>query len=168
LLILLMFLTLIFFNEINNLELDRSADRAIMYTYTKETKQRMLMKFNIFQFKISSEAADRINEVGFDGDLGKFAMEAKITRDVGCFGSDRWEPEMAAKFNLVAECEASNLEDVFHMGNGYGDQSKFTKLGNMHSLSVGDLVECVDTGDVLMVDPMGWTAVSYQGLRWVA
>ena len=126
------------------------------------------MKFNIFQHILSSEAIDRINEVGFDGDLGEFAIEAKITRDVGCFGSERWEPAMAAKFNLVAECEADNLEDVFHMGNGYGDQSKFTKLGNMHSLSVGDLVECVDTGDVLMVDPEGWTSVSYQGLRWVA
>ena len=71
------------------------------------------MKFNIFQFKISREAADRINEVGFEGDLGEFAIEAKITRDVGCFGSERWEPMMASKFNLVAKCEASNLEDVF-------------------------------------------------------
>ena len=126
------------------------------------------MKFNIFQFKISREAADRINEVGFEGDLGEFAIEAKITRDVGCFGSERWEPVMASKFNLVAECEASNLEDVFHMGNGYGDQSKFTKVANMHSLSVGDLVECVDTGDVMMVDPAGWTAINYFGLGEVA
>ena len=126
------------------------------------------MKFNIFQFKISSEAADHLNQVGWEGDHGEFASEIKITRDVQFWGSERWEPAMAAKFNLVAECEAHNLEDVFHMGNGYGDQSKFTKLGNMHSLSVGDLVECVDTGDVLMVDPMGWTAVSYQGLRWWA
>ena len=123
------------------------------------------MKFNIFQFKISREAADRINEVGFEGDLGEFAIEAKITRDVGCFGSERWEPAMAAKFNLVAKCEASNLEDVFHMGNGYGDQSKFERIANMHSLSVGDLVECVDTGDMLMVDPAGWTSVSYYGLE---
>ena len=123
------------------------------------------MKFNIFQFKISSEAADRINEVGFEGDLGEFAIEAKITRDVGCFGSERWEPIMASKFNLVAICEASNLEDVFHMGNGYGDQSKFTKVANMHSLSVGDLVECVDTGDVMMVDPAGWTAINYFGFE---
>ena len=123
------------------------------------------MKFNIFQFKISREAVDRINDVGFDGDLGEFAIEAKITRDVGYFGSERWEPVMASKFNLVAKCEASNLEDVFHMGNGYGDQSKFTKIANMHSLSVGDLVECVDTGAVMMVDPTGWTAVNYFGLE---
>ena len=66
----------------------------------------MLMKFNIFQFKISGEAADRINEVGFDGDLGKFAIEAKITRDVGCFGSERWEPAMAAKSQPASVCPA--------------------------------------------------------------
>ena len=126
------------------------------------------MKFNIFQHILSSEAIDRINEVGFGGDLGEFQTDAKISRDVTFWGSESWEPAMASKFELVAECEADNLEDVFHMGNGYGDQSKFIRIANMHSLSVGDLVECVDTGDVLMVDPMGWTAVSYQGLRWWA
>jgi len=123
------------------------------------------MKFNIFQHKLSSEAVARINEVGFDGDLGEFATDAKISRDVTFFGSESWEPTMAAKFKKVATCEASNLEDVFHMGNGYGDQSKFERIAEMRSLSVGDLVECVDTGDMLMVDPEGWTCVSYYGLE---
>ncbi len=126
------------------------------------------MKFNIFQFKISKEASDHLNEVGFDGDLGEFETDVKIQRDVTFWGSESWEPSMAAKYNLVAKCEASNLEDVFHMGNGYGDQSMFTKIAEMRSLSVGDLVECVDTGDVLMVDPEGWTSVSYMGLKEVA
>jgi hypothetical protein len=126
------------------------------------------MKFNIFQHILSSEAIDRINEVGFGGDLGEFQTDAKISRDVTFWGSESWEPAMASKFNLVAECEADNLEDVFHMGNGYGDQSKFIRIANMHSLSVGDLVECVDTGDVMMIDPTGWTKVSYMGLREVA
>ena len=123
------------------------------------------MKFNIFQFKISSEAADHLNLVGWEGDHGEFASEIKITRDVQFWGSEKWEPAMAAKFNKVATCEASNLEDVFHMGNGYGDQSKFERIAKMRSLSVGDLVECVDTGDMMMVDPEGWTAVSYNGLE---
>ena len=126
------------------------------------------MKFNIFQHILSSEAIDRINEVGFGGDLGEFQTDAKISRDVTFWGSESWEPAMASKFNLVAECEADNLEDVFHMGNGYGDQSKFIRIANMHSLSVGDLVECVDTGDVMMIDPTGWTSVSYIGLQEVA
>ncbi len=126
------------------------------------------MKFNIFQHILSSEAIDRINEVGFDGDLGEFQTDAKISRDVTFWGSESWEPAMASKFELVATCEANDLTDVFHMGNGYGDQSKFIRIANMRSLSVGDLVECVDTGDVMMVDPMGWTSVSYMGLQEVA
>ncbi len=126
------------------------------------------MKFNIFQHILSSEAIDRINEVGFDGDLGEFQTDAKISRDVTFWGSESWEPAMASKFELVATCEADDLADVFHMGNGYGDQSKFIRIANMRSLSVGDLVECVDTGDVMMVDPMGWTSVSYMGLQEVA
>ena len=73
------------------------------------------MKFNIFQHKLSSEAVARINEVGFDGDLGEFATDAKISRDVTFFGSESWEPMMATKFKKVATCEASNLEDVFHV-----------------------------------------------------
>lgn len=126
------------------------------------------MKFNIFQHILSSEAIDRINEVGFDGDLGEFQTDAKISRDVTFWGSESWEPAMASKFELVATCEANELSDVFHMGNGYGDQSKFIRIANMHSLSVGDLVECVDTGDVMMIDPTGWTSVSYIGLQEVA
>ncbi len=133
--------------------------------YSEETVKEAHMKFNIFQHRLSSEAIDRINEVGFEGDLGEFETDAKISRDVTFFGSERWEPTMAAKFKKVAMCEASNLEDVFHMGNGYGDQSKFERICDMRSLSVGDLVECVDTGDMLMVDPEGWTAVSYYGLE---
>ena len=123
------------------------------------------MKFNIFQHKLSSEAIARINEVGFEGDLGEFATDAKISRDVTFVGSENWEPMMAMKYKKVAVCEASNLEDVFHMGNGYGDQSKFERIGEMRSLSVGDLVECVDTGDMLMCDPEGWMCVSYMGLE---
>ena len=126
------------------------------------------MKFNIFQHILSSEAIDRINEVGSGGDLGEFQTDAKISRDVTFWGSESWEPGMASKFELVATCEANDLSDVFHMGNGYGDQSKFIRIANMHSLSVGDLVECVDTGDMMMVDPEGWTAVSYMGLQEVA
>lgn len=123
------------------------------------------MKFAIYQFNLSREAADRINEVGFDGDLGEFAQDAKIQRDVKFFGSESWESTMASRYSLVAVIEASNLDEVFHIGNGFGDQDKIERLDQMHSLSVGDLVECHDTGDVLMCDPEGWFAVDYMGLE---
>ena len=72
---------------------------------------------------------------------------------------------MASKYKKVAVITDCVLNEVFHIGNGYGDQSKIKRIGDMYSLSVGDLVECVDTGDMLMVDPEGWTCVSYYGLE---
>lgn len=123
------------------------------------------MKFAIYQFNLSCEAADLINKVGFDGDLGEFAQDAKIQRDVTFFGSESWEPKMATRYNLVARCEADNLDEVFHMGNGYGDTSKFEALERMHSVSVGDLVEDVETGELFMCDPEGWTSINYMGLQ---
>ena len=123
------------------------------------------MKFLIYQFNLSREAADRINEVGFDGDLGEFAQDAKIQRDVTFFGSNSWEPKMASRYNLVARCEADNLDEVFHIGNGFGDQDKIERLERMHSLSVGDLVEDVETGELFMCDPEGWTSINYMGLQ---
>ena len=123
------------------------------------------MKFSIYQFNLSREAADRINEVGFDGDLGKYAQDVKIQRDVNFFGSESWEPKMASRYNLVARCEADNLSEVFHIGNGYGDQSKIDRVERMRSVSVGDLVEDVETGELFMCDPEGWTPVNYMGLQ---
>ena len=100
------------------------------------------MKFNIFQTR-----------------------DSEIRREVTFDGSESWEPTMASKYQKVAVCEDVVLDEVFHIGNGYGDQSKIQRLGDMYSLSVGDLVECVDTGDMLMVAPEGYTAVSYYGLE---
>jgi hypothetical protein len=100
------------------------------------------MKFNIFQTR-----------------------DSEIRRELTFDGSESWEPTMASKYKKVAVIKDCVLNEVFHIGNGYGDQTKIQRIGDMYSLSVGDLVECVDTGDMLMVDPEGWTCVSYYGLE---
>ena len=100
------------------------------------------MKFNIFQTR-----------------------DAEIRRELTFDGSESWVPTMASKYKKVAVITDCVLNEVFHIGNGYGDQSKIKRIGDMYPLSVGDLVECVDTGDMLMVDPEGWTCVSYYGLE---
>ena len=117
------------------------------------------MRFSILQFRASRDAIDHLNSVGWDGDFGDYP-ELAIQRDVlFSGGSDGWSPWMMAYYRGVANVEATDLEEVFHIGNGYGDQDKIVKLDQMRSLSVGDLVECHDTGVVFMCDPMGWTAV---------
>jgi len=42
-------------------------------------------------------------------------------------------------YQIVAEIEATDLEDVFEIGN-MGPESAITRLAPMHSLSVGDIV----------------------------
>ena len=93
------------------------------------------MKFSIYQMQLTSDAADRINEVGFDGDLGEYALDAKIQRDVKFWGSEHWTPKMASRYNMVARGVADNLDEVFHIGNGYGDQEKIERLERMYSPS---------------------------------
>ena len=118
------------------------------------------MRFSVFQFRLSNEAVDRVNTNGWDVALREFP-EVAIHRDVKFEGSENYQSWMFNHYTLVAEMtDVSNLEEVFHLGNGYGEQSKITRVADrMHSMSVGDVIFCHDTNDYFMCDPMGWTAV---------
>lgn len=118
------------------------------------------MRFSIFQFRLSNEAVDRVNANGWDVALREFP-EVSIQRDVKFEGSENYQSWMFNHYNLVALIDdVSDLEDVFKIGNGYGEQSKMTRIASrMHSLSVGDIAFCHDTNTYFMCDPMGWTAV---------
>ena len=55
------------------------------------------------------------------------------------------------------------LEDVFHVGNGYGPAgSCIQKFCRMHSVSVGDIIVCEKDGTAYMVDGEGWSNVDFQ------
>ena len=123
------------------------------------------MKLAIYQHNITKAYTDRLKEVGPDGDLGEHELNWKITRDVAFWGSESWEPMMASKYKMVGEMEVTDMSEVFHLGNGYGDQTKLNRTDDMRSLSVGDLVEDVETGELFMCDPEGWTSINYMGLQ---
>jgi hypothetical protein len=46
-------------------------------------------------------------------------------------------------YSKVAEIEAADLEDVFDIGN-IGPAECITRIGRMHSISVGDIIEDAD------------------------
>jgi len=119
------------------------------------------MKFSVYQSQVSRAAIDRVNTNGWEVAIREFP-ELAVDRDVKFFGSEQFETSMFQYYVLVAEMtDISNLEDVFHVGNGYGDQSKMTRVADrMHSLSVGDIIFCHDTNTFLMCDPEGWTGIS--------
>ena len=118
------------------------------------------MMFSVYQARISMEAKDRINAVGWGGDHGAYEMEARIQRDVKFMsGSKAYVPEMSEHYSLVALCEAKNLDQVFEIGNLHTDRMQI--VDRMHSVSVGDIIDCHDTGDCFMVDPEGFTKIEF-------
>jgi len=117
------------------------------------------MRFSILQFRASRDAIDHLNSVDWGGDFGDYP-ELAILRDVSFHGgSEGFESWMFEYYRNVANVEASGLEEVFHVGNGYGDQDKIVRVDRMHSMSVGDIAFCHDTNVYFMCDPEGWTAV---------
>ena len=62
----------------------------------------------------------------------------------------------------VATVWARNLEEVFTVGNGMGEQSRLERHGQMKSVSVGDVVRDED-GKLHLVDNHGFLALDYQG-----
>ena len=62
----------------------------------------------------------------------------------------------------VATVWARNLEEVFEVGNGMGEQSRLERHGRMKSVSVGDVVRDED-GKLHLVDSTGFLALDYQG-----
>lgn len=116
------------------------------------------MKYSVYQYHMSREAVELVNSVGFDSAIA-LQPEIAIRREVCFFGSENFESWMLAHYTKVAEVECGDLDDVFHIGNGYGDQSKIRRVADrMHSVSVGDIIKTQD-GYLWMVDPEGFECV---------
>ena len=104
-----------------------------------------------------------MNSVGWDGDFGDFP-EIVIQRDVKFMGgSKNFESWMSDHYASVARVTGvDNLEDVFHVGNGYGPEgSCIQKFTRMHSVSVGDIIVNEKCGTAWMVDGEGWSNVDF-------
>ena len=62
------------------------------------------------------------------------------------------------QYELVATVEASGPEEVFHFGNM--QREKFTVGGEMVSVSVGDIIEEIETGKTWVVDKIGFVLIN--------
>ena len=120
------------------------------------------MSYLIHQFHLSNEASDHLNKVGWGGDFGDFP-EIVIQRDVKFSGSENFEPWMEDHFTSVARVTGvDTLEDVFHVGNGYGPEgSCIQKFTRMHSVSVGDIIVNEKCGTAWMCDSEGWSNIDF-------
>ena len=114
------------------------------------------MTYRVYQLKITREVYDYVNEVGHAEAAVKYP-EYKVSMDIRFQGSAKWEPSMFAYFSPVCEIGASDLEEVFHVGN-VGPEEKMVRLDRMHSVSVGDIIQD-PTGEFHMVDDFGFNKI---------
>ncbi len=63
--------------------------------------------------------------------------------------------DFLAHYQLVAEIEANDLNEVFNIGNNVGPEEKITRIARMHSISVGDVIRD-DTNKLFVVKPIGF------------
>jgi hypothetical protein len=118
--------------------------------------------YSVYQFSISGEARDAVNDLGWEGAAEQFP-EVAIHRDVmGFGGSEKFESWMGAHYRQVAEFNVPTLNAAFHEGN-VGERPK-----GMRSISIGDILVDDRTGLAWMVDCDGFNVVNAFGLQEVA
>ena len=152
------------------------------------------MSYNIFQIKVTEEIYEHVNgpEGGHSNTAKKYPLyHARM--ECSFDGSKRFLPEMFEHYTQVCEVadfQGSNLEEVFKILNGYyfdedankdewfdafvtGFQMRTITRKNgdvvtfrdMHSLSVGDIVEDTSTGKFHIVDGMGFKEIETKTLE---
>jgi len=93
-------------------------------------------------------------------------------REITCFGSESWKYSYFTEyFRKVCVVETTDLDECFHIMNrwspadeervsefgwveGYRTDGSYYKLRDLHSLSVGDIIE--RDGKFFMVEPAGF------------
>ena len=104
------------------------------------------MKFTVKQIQIADHVYDTVNAEGRFGFRAAAALfpEYHARLDTMMSGSKGYKTQYAEYYSPVCEIEADDLNGVFQIGN-IGPEESITRLGQMHSVSVGDII----------VDPQG-------------
>ena len=119
-----------------------------------------MTSYKIFQIRLSDEDYAKINETGHVSvPKNKARIEIHVaTYDDKDISSLVREALDRGFYDHVADIEATDLEDVFHVGN-VGPEEAITRHAPMHSISVGDVIEDTD-GVRHVVLPRGFAPVS--------
>ena len=89
--------------------------------------------------------------------LYQIPFENDLIRDIRFMNPLEIEA-VSDQFELVATVEADSLDQVFHFGNM--QRSKFNIVGEMVSVSVGDIIENLETGETHVVDNIGFVKIN--------
>ena len=89
--------------------------------------------------------------------LYQVPFENDLIRDIRFMNPIEIEA-VSDQYELVATVEANSLEGVFHFGNM--QRSKFNVVGEMVSVSVGDIIHNLDTDETHVVDNIGFVKIN--------
>ena len=125
------------------------------------------MEYKVYQVTLTDADVDLVNAEGHHA-VPKHYRNLNLSMGFGktddekrAMFAEAWsEGDYGAP---VATVWARNLEEVFTVGNGMGEQSRLEKHSQyMKSVSVGDVVRDED-GKLHLVDSCGFLALDYQG-----
>ena len=124
-------------------------------------------RYTVYQFKLSHEAADEVNRVGWDEAM-KLFPEVEINLRVSFMGgSTNFSEWMSEYYNPVCTIDAESLNQVFHIGN-MGPEESIERLAPMHSVSVGDVIFDSQNNTYTMVDGDGFSELTNFAVKEVA
>lgn len=118
------------------------------------------MRYAIYQIKITKSQ------------FGELDRARQNEEPIPKFFTDYWDLRMEPseelvgqfidKYSLVAFIDAEDLNEVFEIGNFFGDQKKLRRIYPMSSVSVGDLI-ADGNGNIFVVDLIGFKQIQNQG-----
>jgi hypothetical protein len=119
------------------------------------------MQYIVKQIVLTDEQIDQVNAAYVNA--AQQAMPDFYNRYMKATMFPKQEAVQAAyeafDYETVAAVDANDLEEVFAIGNGMGDNTKLTKLAKMKSVSVGDIIVEEKTGKMFYVDTFGFQEV---------
>ena len=115
----------------------------------REQRER-LMKYTVHQINLTDEQVDEVNSSdtypAFYTTYLNTTFQPRSDAILDAINAGMYKP--------VAYIEADDHNGVFHIGN-LGPEDKIERLDQMHSVSVGDIIED-DKGDIVYVDSCGF------------
>ena len=87
-------------------------------------------------------------------------FEHSLKRDMSFLETFQIE-ELSDEYVCVAQVTANSLDEVFRIGNfvSSADQDFIEVTGEMHSISVGDIIADVQSGEEFVVAPFGFNKI---------
>ena len=115
-----------------------------------------MTKFFVHQIHLTDAEADVLNAVGWDTAIKAVPrIRAYCDRHDARNTREHWA---AGAYECVAKIEAEDLEDVFRVSN-IGLEDQIERFSRMSSVSVGDVIENAENGDVHVVAGVGFERI---------